>query len=134
FEKTIARNLGHEIERAQQRHAVFHQSAERTRKLRVIAVSNHPSVPWNQQPEPVPSEPPFLSPNDGTETDYYTNQYQSTEPPVAGDRMVNLKQDARRQRHRAAGLRHESGQLRHHERNKNCDENSAGQREECWIN
>src|SRR4029453_18523107 len=109
FEKTIAGDLGHKIKRAKKRHAVFHQSAERTRELRVISVANYASVPWNQQPEPVPPEPPFLSPNDSTETDYYTNQYQKTEPPVAGDHMVNLKQDARRQGHRAAGLRHEPG-------------------------
>ena len=48
--------------------------------------------------------------------------------------MVKLQQDARRQWKRATGLRHEPGQLRHHERDENCDKNSAGHREECRIN
>ena len=47
---------------------------------------------------------------------------------------MNLQQDSRRQGKRAAALRHEAGQLRHHERDKNRDQGYARQGQERWIN
>src|SRR5437762_2696846 len=48
--------------------------------------------------------------------------------------MMNLQQNPRRQWKRAASLCHKPGQLRHHERDENCDEHCAGQSEKCRIN
>ena len=48
--------------------------------------------------------------------------------------MVNLQQNPRRQWKRAASLGHKPAQLRHHERDKNSNENGASQREKCRIN
>src|SRR5438876_358169 len=59
---------------------------------------------------------------------------ESVAPSIARNRMMNLKQDPRRQWKRAAGLRHEPAQLRYHERDKNCNENGASEGEKCRIN
>ena len=48
--------------------------------------------------------------------------------------MMNLQQNPCRQWKPASGLCHETGQLRHHERDKNGNENGASEREKCRIN
>ena len=48
--------------------------------------------------------------------------------------MIRAEQNTRRQRQSAAGLRHEVGQLRHHEGDENDDQRRAGEGEEGRIN
>src|SRR5438270_9173922 len=61
LEVAIAGDFRYKIDRAQERHAVFHQSAEGPRKLRVIAVANDPAVPGDGETKTVPRDSAFVA-------------------------------------------------------------------------
>ena len=94
FEISIARDLGHEIEGAEQGNAIFHQRAERARELRIITMPDDAAVTRDAQAESVPCDPPFfasaqmrgnqsLSPIDEKDAD----------PPIAHDQMMHLQRE-----------------------------------------
>ena len=108
FEIPVAGDLRHEIDRAQQRDSVLHESAEGARELRVVAVPHHAAVPGDHEPEPVPADPAFVRTHERPEGDDEADKENENEPPVGGDKMIYAEQNLRRQREGPAVLRHEA--------------------------
>ena len=98
-------------------------------------MADHAPVSRDEQPEAVPAYLTFFSSNHGTEAENSANQYQYTDPPIAGDRMVDVQQDARKGNGMAPPVCAMNpvnwGTMKVI---KIADENSAGEREECWVN
>ena len=96
-------------------------------------MTNHTPVTRNLQSKSVPSEPSFFGADECAETDARADDNQDRQPPVRDDAVMNLHQDPRRQRKGAADLGHESGQLRHHVSDEDCDQRRAGDCEKRRI-
>src|SRR4026207_1749036 len=108
FEEAVPCNFSYQIERTEQRYPIFDQGSPRTRKLRVVTVSNDSPVSWNHQLETIPAGAPFVAANQCPETDNSPNPRQHATPPVPRNGMMNLQQNPRGQRKRSASLCHES--------------------------
>src|SRR5581483_11486536 len=83
FEESVPCNFGYQVECAEQRYSIFHQSSQRARKLGVITVSDDPPISGNRQLETIPTDAPFVTANQRPETDNRTDPRQHTDPPIA---------------------------------------------------
>ena len=122
----VAGHVLEQFERPEERHTVFHESAEGAGKLRVEAVSDDEAVERDPPCEVVPGTPPFRRSGKGLEDHHQGANGKDSGPPVGDDNVIGRDQHLRRWWERLAGALEEGRELRNHHRHEDDDKTEAG--------
>src|SRR5207249_4879856 len=94
---TVPCDFCDQIERTEERNSIFQQRAERAGKLRVITMPDYPPIAGDTETKPVPGDTPLIRAHKRAKADTCTNGDDHADPPIAGNGMMKLHEDACRQ-------------------------------------